>query len=103
MTSAMTLHERRLRLRAMLASNECHSPASVFDPFVARVAEDVGYTLGLLSGSIVSATVVGAPDLLLQTSTEFAEQIRRITRATTLSLLADADNGYGNALNVMRT
>lgn len=99
----MNIHERRVRLRAMLAGSECHSPASVFDPFVARIAEDVGYALGLLSGSVVSATVVAAPDLLLQTATEFAEQIRRIARATTISLLTDADNGYGNALNVMRT
>jgi carboxyvinyl-carboxyphosphonate phosphorylmutase len=48
-------------------------------------------------------TVLGAPDLIVLTLTEFAEQAHRICRAATLPLLCDADHGYGNALNVMRT
>ena len=47
--------------------------------------------------------MLGAPDLILLTLTEFAEQARRICRAGTLPLLCDADHGYGNALNVVRT
>jgi carboxyvinyl-carboxyphosphonate phosphorylmutase len=47
--------------------------------------------------------VLGAPDLVVLTLTEFAEQIRRITRGSDISLMVDADHGYGNALNVMRT
>src|SRR3546814_19095333 len=46
---------------------------------------------------------LGAPDLILLTLTELAEQVRRICRAAPVSLLVDADHGYGNALNVMRT
>ena len=46
--------------------------------------------------------MLGAPGLVLVKMSEFAEQIRRIARATDLSLLVDADHGYGNALNVMR-
>src|SRR4051812_10308412 len=95
--------DRRIRLRSLLAGSRCRSPASVFDPLSARIAESVGYEIGLLSGSVVSATTLAAPDIAVHTITEFADQARRIARASTLSLIADADNGYGNALNVMRT
>ena len=99
----MTHTERRQRMRAMLAGSQCLSPASVYDPLSARVAESVGYELGILAGSVASNTTLAAPDLIVLTLTEFAEQIRRIARASNLSLLVDADHGYGNALNVMRT
>jgi len=99
----MLLSERRERFRRVLAGNECIHPASVFDPMSARMAESLGFEIGMLAGSIASATVLGAPDLVVLTLTEFAEQIRRITRGSDLSLLVDADHGYGNALNVMRT
>jgi len=95
--------ERRKRLRNIFAGNQCYSPASVYDALSARVAESVGYEIGMLAGSVASNTTLGAPDLIVLTMTEFAEQIRRITRASTLSLVVDADHGYGNALNVMRT
>lgn len=99
----MTPSERRHRFRAVLAGTACVSPASVYDPLSARVAESVGYTLGMLAGSVASNTTLAAPDLIVLTLTELADQIRRITRASDLSLLVDADHGYGNALNVMRT
>src|SRR5438552_8140480 len=95
--------ERRQRLRKWLAGNQCLSPASVFDALSARVAESVGYELGMLAGSTASSTTLGAPDLIVLTMSEFADQIYRIQRAANLSLLVDADHGYGNALNVMRT
>lgn len=95
--------ERRKRMRAMLNGTKCLSPASVYDPLSARVAQSVGFELGMLAGSVASNTTLAAPDLIVLTLTEFADQIRRITRASTLSLLVDADHGYGNALNVMRT
>ena len=99
----MLLSERRARYRQVLAGNACVHPASVFDPMSARMAESLGFEIGMLAGSIASATVLGAPDLVVLTLTEFAEQIRRIARASNLSLMVDADHGYGNALNVMRT
>jgi carboxyvinyl-carboxyphosphonate phosphorylmutase len=95
--------ELRQRARAILNGSECVSPASVYDALSARVAASVGFEVGLLSGSVSSATVLGVPDLVLQTLTEFADQIRRVVRAADLSVLVDADHGYGNALNVMRT
>ena len=99
----MLLSERRERFRKVLAGQECIHPASVFDPMSARMAESLGFEVGMFAGSIASATVLGAPDLIVLTLTEFAEQARRITRASNLSLMVDADHGYGNALNVMRT
>jgi len=95
--------ERRQRLRAILEGARCLHPASVFDPLSARLAEDLGYELGMFAGSVASLMVLGAPDLILVTLSEFAEQARRICRAGNLPLLVDADHGYGNALNVMRT
>ena len=98
-----TFTERRRRLRELLAGPVCLSPATVYDALSARVAQSVGYEIGLLSGSVSAATLLTAPDIALQTLSEFAAQVRAITRASSLSVLVDADHGYGNALNVMRT
>ncbi len=98
-----TSTEQRKRIRAMLAGSECLSPATVYDALSARIAASVGFKLGILSGSVNAATVLAAPDIAVQTLTEFADQVRRILRAADLSLLVDADHGYGNALNAMRT
>src|SRR6476620_10644086 len=95
--------QQRNKLRTLLAGSKCLSPASVFDPLSARVAEAVGYEIGMLAGSVASNTTLAAPDLIVLTLTEFADQVRRIMRASGLSLIVDADHGYGNALNVMRT
>ncbi len=95
--------EQRKRLRAVFAGNQCISPASVYDGLSARVAESVGYEVGMLAGSVAANTTLAAPDLIVLTLTEFADQVRRIMRASRLSLIVDADHGYGNALNVMRT
>lgn len=96
--------ERRRRFRAILSGEGCVHPGSVFDPMSARIAEDLGFECGMFAGSTASLTVLGAPDLIVLTLTEFAEQARRICRAVkTLPLLVDADHGYGNAFNAMRT
>src|SRR6187397_982794 len=95
--------ERRSRLRTVLGGNRCVHPGSVFDPISARIAEELGFEVGMFAGSIASFTVLGAPDLIVLTLSEFAEQAYRINRAGKLPLLVDADHGYGNALNVMRT
>jgi len=98
-----TFTARRLRFRELLAGDRCVHPASVFDPMSARIATDIGFELGMLAGSVASLTVLGAPDIIVLTLSEFADQARRIGRAADLPLLCDADHGYGNALNVMRT
>ena len=93
---------RREKFRAVLSGNQCVYPGSVFDPVSARIAEELGFEVGMFAGSVASMTVLGAPDLIVLTLTEFAEQAHRICRAGNLPLLCDADHGYGNALNVMR-
>ena len=95
--------DRRRRFRAVLESHRCVHPGSVHDPISARIAEDVGFEIGMLAGSVASFTVLGAPDLIVMTLTEFAAQAYRINRAGNLPLMVDADHGYGNALNVIRT
>ena len=95
--------DRRNRLRAVLSAAKCVYPGSVFDPISARIAEDLGFEVGMFAGSVASFTVLGAPDIIVLTLTEFAGQAHRICRAGNLPLLCDADHGYGNALNVMRT
>ncbi len=99
----MSNQEERETFREQLNSDTCIQPASVFDPVSARIAELLGYEVGMLAGSVASAVTVGMPDLALMTLTEFAGLARRVTRVGKLSLLVDADHGYGNALNVMRT
>lgn len=95
--------DRRRRFRALIAGERCVHPGSVFDPISARIAEDLGFETGMFAGSVASITVLGAPDLIVLTLTEFAAQAYRINRAGNLPLLVDADHGYGNALNVKRT
>ena len=95
--------ERRERYRAVLEGESCIHPGSVYDPISARIAEDLGFEVGMLGGSIASMAVLGAPDLIVMTLTEFSGQVYRICRAGELPLMVDADHGYGNALNVMRT
>jgi len=95
--------ERRERFRALFAGDRCVHPGSVFDPLSARIAEEVGFEAGMFAGSVASLTVLGAPDLIVLTLSEFAEQAYRIGRASDLPIMVDADHGYGNALNVTRT
>jgi carboxyvinyl-carboxyphosphonate phosphorylmutase len=94
---------RRENFRSVLSGSKCVYPGSVFDPISARIAEDLGFEVGMFAGSVASLTVLGAPDLIVLTLTEFAAQANRICRAGNLPLMCDADHGYGNALNVMRT
>ncbi len=99
----MVPQEKREAFRTILSGRDVIKPGSVYDPISARIAEDVGFELGLLGGSAASLTILGDPDLLLITLSELAEQVRRICRAGNLPVLVDADHGYGNALNVRRT
>ena len=95
--------QRREAFRSIIAGDRSVFPGSVFDPISARIAEDLGFEAGMFAGSVASMTVLGAPDLITLTLSEFADQAYRICRAGELPLLVDADHGYGNALNVMRT
>jgi oxaloacetate decarboxylase len=99
----MTFLHRREKLRSILSGSSCIRPGSVYDAISIRIAEDLGFELGMFGGSVASLAVLGDPDVALITLTELAEQMRRMSRASALPVLVDADHGYGNALNVRRT
>lgn len=99
----MTFRTRREALRAILSGLSCIHPGSVYDATSIRIAEDLGFQVGMFGGSVASLAVLGDPDITLITLTELAEQMRRMSRAASLPVLVDADHGYGNALNVRRT
>src|SRR5512139_3153926 len=99
----MAFRSRRQILRSILGGGGCIRPGSVYDAISIRIAEDIGFELGMFGGSVASLAVLGDPDIALITLTELAEQMRRMSRAAGLPVLVDADHGYGNALNVRRT
>jgi oxaloacetate decarboxylase len=99
----MAFRQRRETLRSILTGPRCIRPGSVYDAVSIRIAEDLGFEVGMFGGSVASLAVLGDPDIALITLTELAEQMRRMSRAAALPVLVDADHGYGNALNVRRT
>src|SRR5260370_7888006 len=99
----MAFRKRREALRLILTGSTCIRPGSVYDAISIRIAEDLGFEVGMFGGSVASLAVLGDPDIGLITLTELAEQMRRMSRAASLPVLVDADHGYGNALNVRRT
>jgi carboxyvinyl-carboxyphosphonate phosphorylmutase len=99
----MAFRKRREALRSILTGSVLIRPGSVYDATSIRIAEDLGFELGMFGGSVASLAVLGDPDIALITLTEIAEQMRRMSRASALPVLVDADHGYGNAMNVRRT
>jgi methylisocitrate lyase len=89
------------RLREAWAEGPVAVPGA-FNALTARLIEWLGFQALYLSGGALSAAS-GVPDVGLLTLTEFAEEARRLTAATSLPLLCDADTGFGEALNVERT
>jgi methylisocitrate lyase len=89
------------RLRATWAEGPVALPG-VFNALVAKMAEQVGFRGVYLSGGALSASH-GVPDVGLLSLNDFVDEARRITQATSLPLLCDADTGFGEALNVERT
>src|ERR1700710_727914 len=99
----MTFQKRREAMRLILTGSICIRPGSVYDAVSIRIAQDLGFELGMFGGSVASLAVLGDPDIALITLTELAEQMRRMSRAAARPVLVDADHGYGNAMNVRRT
>jgi 2-methylisocitrate lyase-like PEP mutase family enzyme len=94
----------RARLRAALAGGELIVAPGVFDGISASLVARLGFAAGYLTGAGVAASGFGLPDIGLVTQTEMAERARMVVRALgDVPLIADADTGYGAALNVVRT
>src|SRR6185503_11542075 len=88
--------------RALLQKPAVTLAANIFDPLSARIAQIAGYDLLVLSGSVGKASNLAAPDIVISTLPDVSDHIRRITRNTDLPLMVDAEDGFGNALNVWR-
>jgi 2-methylisocitrate lyase-like PEP mutase family enzyme len=91
-----TLRQRLAEPRALLAPG-------VFDALSALVAEQAGFEALYLSGASIAYTRLGRSDVGLTTFTEVADTLAHITERVRLPVIVDADTGFGNALNVLRT
>ncbi len=94
---------RKRRLRELLRQPELLMAPGVFDCLTARLVERAGFNAAYISGSGVSISRLGAPDVAVITFSEVLDQIRGIADSTSLPLIADADTGYGGPLSVIRT
>src|SRR5258707_6132632 len=99
----MPFRKRREALRSILNSAGCIRPGSVYDATSIRVAEDLGFEVGMFGGSVASLAVLGDPDIALVTLTELCGQMRPMSPAAALTVLVDGHHGHGDALNVRRT
>jgi 2-methylisocitrate lyase-like PEP mutase family enzyme len=75
----------------------------VYDCLSAKIASRAGFEVIFITGYSVSATYLGEPDFGLLTQTELLSASQRICSVTPLPVIVDADTGYGNAVNVIRT
>jgi carboxyvinyl-carboxyphosphonate phosphorylmutase len=91
------------RLRALLDAGETIMAPGAFDPLSARLVEEAGFPAVYMTGFGTSAALLGRPDVGLLTMSEMAGNAGRIAACVDVPVIADADTGYGNPLNVIRT
>ena len=91
------------KLRAAIAAEKPLQVVGAINAYAARMAEATGFRALYLSGGGVAANSLGLPDLGISTMDDVLIDIRRITEASTLPLLVDADTGWGGAFNIART
>ncbi len=94
---------RNQRLRALIQRPQILVAPGVYDAFLARCVARAGFEAVYMTGAGVSHSRLGVPDLGLLSFSEMVEQAGRIADAVDLPVIADADTGYGNAMNVART
>jgi carboxyvinyl-carboxyphosphonate phosphorylmutase len=93
----------RARLRELLAAPRPLVAPGAYDALSARLVEQAGFDAVYMTGFGTTASLIGRPDVGLLTGTEMVDNARRIVAAVDVPVIADADTGYGNALNVLRT
>jgi 2-methylisocitrate lyase-like PEP mutase family enzyme len=93
----------RARLRALLAQNAPVTAPGAYDALSARLVEEAGFDVVYMTGFGTTASLIGRPDVGLLGGSEMADNARRIVSAVNVPVVADADTGYGNAVNVLRT
>jgi carboxyvinyl-carboxyphosphonate phosphorylmutase len=93
----------RARLRQLLAGPDPLVAPGAYDALSARLVEQAGFDAVYMTGFGSTASLIGRPDVGLLTGTEMIDNARRIVAAVDVPVVADADTGYGNAVNVLRT
>jgi 2-methylisocitrate lyase-like PEP mutase family enzyme len=96
-------HERRVALRAALAADRPLVLPGVTDALGARLVETAGFAAAYATGAGLANAQLGVPDIGLVSLGEVVDHVGRLTEATRLPLVVDADTGYGGPLNAMRT
>jgi carboxyvinyl-carboxyphosphonate phosphorylmutase len=97
------MSQARERFRQVLARPTCTVAANIFDPLSARLAHMLNYEVCFLSGSVGKVANLGVPDIVLYNLSDAVDHCRRITRMADVSLMVDGEDGFGNAVNVLRT
>jgi 2-methylisocitrate lyase-like PEP mutase family enzyme len=91
------------RLKELAAKRQALTVPGVANALFARVAEDVGFPVIYATGAGIANMHLGAPDIGLTTLTEVATAVAAMADAVSIPLIVDADTGFGNALNMVRT
>lgn len=94
---------RAKQLRKLLAKNQILMAPGAYDVWSAKLIEQAGFSAVYMTGYGVSASTLGMPDIGLMSFAEILAVARHMASAVQIPLIADADNGYGNVLNVVRT
>ncbi len=97
------MSQARERFRRVLSQPTCTVAANIFDPLSARIAYMLDYDVCFLSGSVGKVANLGVPDIVLYNLSDAVDHCRRILRMADVSLMVDGEDGFGNAVNVLRT
>ncbi len=93
----------RARLRELLTGPRPLMAPGAYDALSARLVEQAGFDAVYMTGFGTTASLIGRPDVGLLSAAEMVDNARRIVAAVDVPVIADADTGYGNAINVVRT
>src|SRR5262249_42827969 len=91
------------KLRTLLSGSDLIQAPGAYDCLSARLIEAAGFPVVYMTGFGTSAAFLGKPDVGLLDMSEMVDNARRIVDAVSVPVIADADTGYGNAINVIRT
>src|SRR5579863_7795907 len=94
---------RRATLRELFDAGEMVLAPGCYDALGARLVEEAGFPAVYMTGFGSAASRLGRPDVGLMTLPEMVDNARRIAQAVEIPVIADADTGYGNPINVIRT
>ena len=103
MAGLLKRNDGRGRLREMLARPEPLLAPGAYDSLSARLIEQAGFEVVYMTGFGTSASLLGRPDVGLLSFGEMVDNARRIAHAVDVPVIADADDGYGSPINVIRT